>query len=140
MFTGLSTWTMPLVDSHVTGIRSVTLDTAASPIDISSHSAAVRLLTPRRAEPKSSLPCSVLAPSTAVTVCCSPSRSTTMTTESPGSWLRTVSPRSSGSSMASPPIESTTSPDSMPAACAGPPLSTTPISAPGRSTSSPRVE
>ena len=56
MFTGLSTWTMPLVDSHVTGMRSVTLDAAASAMDISSHSAAVRLLTPSRAEPNRSLP------------------------------------------------------------------------------------
>ena len=53
MLTGLKTWTIPFVDSHVTGNSSVTLDTAASPSDIGSHSAAGRLRTPSRACPKS---------------------------------------------------------------------------------------
>ena len=62
MLTGLSTWTTPLVDSHAVGNRSVTLDTAASPSDISCHSPGVRLLTPSSAAPNVGLLSSVLAP------------------------------------------------------------------------------
>ena len=58
---------MPLVDSHASGNRSVTLDTAASPSDIVVPLvAASGLLTPRSAAPNVGLARSVLAPSTDV--------------------------------------------------------------------------
>ena len=138
MLTGLSTCTTPFVDSHADGNRLTTLDVAASPSDISSQPNAVRLPTPRNADPNVGLASSVFVPSPASIVNCSPSRSTTIGTTSPGSCVRTSSPSSPEPSTVTPSTLSTMSPERNPASSAGP-LSWTAISAPGRSTSSPRA-
>ena len=143
MLTGLSTWTMPLVDSHVDRERGrSTLDAAASPIDISCHSAgrAAADAEQGRAERRAGL-VGVRAERRRRPSARSPSRSTTTVDDVAGlDAARTASPSSSEPSTATPSTLRMTSPASSPALgrrTARP--ATRRPRRPARSTSSPRM-
>ena len=142
MLTGLSTLTTPLVDSQVTGNSSVTLDTAASPSDICSHSAAGRL--PHAEQGLSEVRAVLVGvrsePRSGSSRWCRRARTSTSTT-SPGANERTTGPSSSAVvDLLTADGDDDVTADASPAAWPGPLACKLLTSAPGRSTSSPRME